>query len=125
MDRRTFLKTSALGVVATAFGPFVVGSAPPADAFERSAFEPLVGTWFFVEGTRAGLRLDAIEDGPASRDVEYFALRFAGAPSLAEGLYDLRDARGDRMTLFLQPTGGVHRAHFGLIRPLSLATCAG
>jgi hypothetical protein len=125
MDRRTFLEISTLGIVATALGPFIVGSAAPVGTLERAFFEPLVGTWYFVEGTRAGLRLAAIEDGPQSREVENFALRFEGTPALAEGLYTLRDARGDRVTLFLQPAGGAHRAHFGLIRPLSLASCAG
>jgi hypothetical protein len=125
MDRRTFLKTSTLGVVATVLGPFVVGSAAPAAAIERATFEPRVGTWFFVEGTRAGLRLAAIEDGPSSIQVDHFALRFEGAPSLPEGLYEVRDVRGERWMLFLQPSGGAHRAHFGLIRPLSLASCAG
>lgn len=125
MDRRAFLKISALGAVATALGPFVAGSAAPAAAIERATFEPRIGTWYFVEGTRAGLWLAAIEDGPSSLEVDHFALRFEGAPRLPEGLYELHDAHGERWTLFLQPAGGGHRAHFGLIRPLSIASCAG
>ena len=125
MDRRAFLRISALGAAATALGPFVAGSAAPAAAIERATFEPRIGTWFFVEGTRAGLWLAAVEDGPSSLEVDHFALRFEGAPRLPEGLYELRDAHGERWTLFLQPAAAGHRAHFGLIRPLSIASCAG
>ena len=132
MDRREFLKTSTLTLVAAGFAPFLVGNTgATANDLDRATFTPLLDSWFDVEASGAGsLALVAISDGPTSRQLEQFTLRFRGSASqpLADGIYALRSERGDTYSLFLQNAGfegadAVYTVAFSLVRPLSVASC--
>ena len=132
MDRRAFLKTSTLTFVAAGFAPFLVGNTgATANDLDRATFTPLLDSWFRVEAGGAGsLALVAISDGPPSRQLEQFTLRFRGSASqpLADGLFALRSERGDIYSLFLQNAGSdgtdvAYTAAFSLVRPLSVASC--
>ena len=133
MDRRDFLKTSTLTLLAAGFAPFVVGSTNgAANHLDRATFTPLQGTWFRVGAGGAGsLALVAISDGPPSTLLEQFTLHFEGAASLPPGdaIYELRSERGDDYSMFLQAagpgaSGSTYTAVFSLVRPISLASCA-
>lgn len=132
MDRRTFLKTSALTLLATGFAPFVVGNTDgSASHLDRATFTPLQGTWFRVGSGGAGsLALVAISDGPPSTLLEQFTLHFEGPASLPLGdaIYELRSERGDAYSIFLQAesrdaSNAAYTAVFNLVRPISLASC--
>jgi hypothetical protein len=132
MDRRDFLKASTLTFLAAGFAPFLVGNTgATANDLDRATFTPLLDTWFRVDAGGAGsLALVAISDGPPSRDLEQFTLRFRGSAGqpLEDGLYELRSERGDTYTLFLQSAGvdesnAAYAAAFSLVRPLSVSSC--
>lgn len=132
MDRREFLKASTLTLLAAGFAPFIVGNTGgSANVLDRATFTPLLDSWFQVEaGGDGSLALVAISDGPPSRTLEQFTLRFRGSAGqpLADGLYELRSERGDTYSLFLQNAGvdgsnAAYAAAFSLVRPLSVSSC--
>ena len=134
MHRREFLKASSAALVAAGLAPFLLGSAPESIAgngFDQAKFETLLHTWFRL---RSGgtMELVAVGNGIPSSRTEQFTLLFRDPASTprAEGTYEMTTAEGEALSLFLEPTGtdapgATHRAAFSLLRPLSVASCAG
>lgn len=128
MHRRDFLKAGASVLV---LGPFVIAGSPGAvDPYSRAFFTARVGTWFEA-GPARFLELVAVEDGPASSQLDQFTLAFRSdaRDALADGTWSLRAESGEAIDLFLQRraddvTDARYAASFALSRPLTAAGCA-
>ena len=131
MKRRQMLIGCSAGLL-TAGGAQGLLAGPPAPdepaaslAMTRATFEPLVNTRFrLFDGRRRseGFVLQAIDDVPASRDLEQFDLVFRGSGRvpLRADTYELWHPRIGRLSLYLEPSrsarGRRARATFSLLR---------
>jgi len=128
MQRREFLKAGASILL---FGPFIVANTGVgADPYSREFFTQRVGTWFEA-GPALFVQLAAVEDGPASLQLDQFTLAFRGdaRDAFADGTRSLRAESGETLDLFLQrraddATDARYSASFAVSRPITAVSCA-
>lgn len=128
MDRREFLKSSAVVLI---LGPFMLGGAADGVVpYSRQFFSQKLGSWFEA-GSALFLELLAVEDGPTSNQYDQFTLVFRvdARDAFADGIRSLRADTGEVVDLFLQrradqTADACYSASFAVSRPLTVASCA-
>ncbi len=116
LERRNFLTALSATILAAAL-PAGIAAATQRQRGKsgslRTQFAQLVGSNLRLlnsAGVAQEARLVAIDDGPLCPGLEQFSIVFEGG-DLAEGLYQIRSWRTERMLISLQCSGetGTHR----------------
>ncbi|UWP87207.1 hypothetical protein Dfulv_24380 [Dactylosporangium fulvum] len=107
LSRRQALIAGVTAAGLTGAAPPLAASAAPGRPLTRDRFAPLVGTAFELEpARRSGARHTATLIAAPGAD-HTFALRFAAARPVPQGIYRLHHPALDTVELFLAPAGPI------------------